>query len=402
MTPSALSGTPQRGRPSLTPKELLERLVAFHSVSRNSNLPLVDWTEEYLTGWGARCRRTWSDDGTKANLLATFGPEGPGGVLLSGHTDVVPAEEPGWESDPFQLAARGNRLYGRGTADMKGFLAVALSLVPEIAERSLGRPLQFALSYDEEVGCVGAPRMIADLVEAGIRPEIAIVGEPTDMRVVVAHKSIHLFRTRVTGVEAHSSQPHLGAGAIMAAGRLIDAIWRIGEEARAHADSESRFEPPWTTVQVGLIDGGTAVNILPGECTFVWEYRSLPGEDPDRIPRLFKAEMNERVLPALREFAPEAGIETETISRAPPLAEEAASAAEACACDVLGEAVGTGRVVSYGTEGGQFQEAGISTVVCGPGSIDQAHRANEFVEMEQLEKCESFLRGVIERVRDDG
>ncbi len=399
MTPSALHRAASGKRLSFTSQELLERLVAFPTVSSESNLPLVDWVEAYLVQWGARCRRTFSDDRSRANLLATFGPEGSGGVLLSGHTDVVPAGEPQWESDPFQMEARGSRLYGRGTADMKGFLAVALSLVPEVAKSTLDRPFQFALSYDEEVGCVGAPRMIRDLVSAGIQPEIAIVGEPTDMEVVVAHKSVHLFRTTVRGVEAHSSQPHLGAGAILGAGRLIEAIWRIGEEARREADSSAGFEPPWTTVQVGLIEGGTAVNILPAECTFVWEYRSLPGEDQERIPKRFETEVRERVLPALREFAPDAEIETEPISRVPPLAPEEGGAAEAFACEVLGEAPGAGRVVAYGTEGGQFQEAGISTVICGPGSIDQAHRPNEFVEIEQLERCEAFLRGVLGRVR---
>ena len=390
-------------------RALLERLVAFPTVSRDSNLPLIDWAEEYLTGWGAACRRTWSDCGTKANLLATFGPAVEGGVVLSGHTDVVPAEEPEWTSDPFLLTERDGRLYGRGTTDMKGFVASALALAPVAAEARLQRPLHLALSYDEEVGCLGAPRMIRDMVEAGLRPEACIVGEPTLLRPAVAHKSVNGFRTRVRGVEAHSSQPHRGAGAIPAAGRLIEAIWRLGEERRAAADPEGAFDPPWTTVGVGTIRGGTAVNILAGECVFTWEYRALPGEDQDALLRAFQAAVDEDVLPGLREFAPEAGVETEVLCRVPPLQDEALvgspgaaehfvrspSAAEALVCRVLGQEPGSGRVVSYGTEGGQFQAEGISTVICGPGSIDQAHRPNEYLEEGELAACTAFLQGVL-------
>ncbi len=410
---------------ALTDRALLERLVAFPTVSRDSNLPLVDWAEEYLTGWGATCRRSWSDCGTKANLLATFGPLTTGGVVLSGHTDVVPAEEPEWTSDPFCLQERAGRLYGRGTTDMKGFVASALALAPLAAKAHLTRPLHLALSYDEEVGCLGAPRMIRDMVEAGLRPEACIVGEPTLLEPAVAHKSVNGFRVRVRGVEAHSSQPHRGAGAIPAAGRLIEAIWRLGEGRRAAADPDGPFDPPWTTVGVGTIRGGTAVNILAGECVFTWEYRALPHEDQDQLLRAFQATVDADILPGLREFAPEAGIETEVLCRVPPLQEEAGSegvsappgtggaagtrtpgageavvdspgAAEALVCRVLGREVGARRVASYGTEGGQFQAEGISTVICGPGSIDQAHRPNEYLAVEQLEGCTAFLRGVLQ------
>lgn len=382
-------------------REILARLVAFPTVSRDSNLPLIDWAEAYLVEWGAVCRRTWSDDRRKANLLATFGPAEEGGVVLSGHTDVVPANEPGWSTDPFQLEELDGRLYGRGTADMKGFVAAALSLAPTLSRARLQRPIHLALSYDEEVGCLGAPRMIQDMLGAGLRPSVAIVGEPTMMEPAVAHKSVNVFRTRVRGVEGHSSQPHLGAGAILAAGRLIETIWRLGEEARAAADPSSPFVPPWTTVQVGTIEGGTAANILPGSCAFTWEYRALPEEDPDRLLRAFEEEAREKVLPALREFASSAGIETELVSRAPPLKNENGGAAETLVTELLsqleGEPQEDRRVVSYGTEGGQFQGAGISTVICGPGSIDRAHRPDEFLEVDQLEKCVEVLRLLVER-----
>ncbi len=401
MNPSAATPTPARSDHRRNggddPVEILARLVGFPTVSRDSNLPLVDWVEECLTEWGATCRRSWSDCGRKANLLATFGPLTEGGIVLSGHTDVVPADEAEWVTDPFRLERREGRLYGRGTTDMKGFIAAALSVAPEMAGATLDRPIHLALSYDEEVGCIGAPRMIADMVEAGLRPEVAIVGEPTGMHLAVAHKSVHLFRTRVRGVEAHSSQPHRGAGAIFAAGRLVDALWHIGEEFRAAGDPASGFDPPWTTVQVGLIEGGSAVNILPGECTFTWEYRGLPSEDQDGVLRAFEAAVAERVLPALREFAPDADIETTAISRVPPLRAEEGGAAEQFVREVLGHPAGAAKVVAYGTEGGQFQNAGISTVVCGPGSIDQAHRPNEYLEEDQLRECVTFLRRVVAR-----
>lgn len=379
-------------------REILERLVAFRTVSAESNLELIDWVEAYLAGWGAACRRSWNDEGTKANLLATFGPPTEGGVALSGHTDVVPATEPRWSSDPFELTERNGRLYGRGTADMKGFLAAALALAPVYAEARLARPLHLALSYDEEVGCLGAPRMIRDMIDAGLRPREAIVGEPTGMRPAVAHKSVNVFRVRVTGQEAHSSQPHRGAGAILAAGRLVETIWRLGEEARASADPDGPFTPPWSTVQVGTIEGGTAANILPGSCTFTWEYRALPDEDPDAMLRAFEAEAREAVLPVLREFAPSATIETEPVARVPPLRMEENGSAEALVCDTLGEPPGGRRVVSYGTEGGQFQAEGISTVLCGPGSIDQAHRPDEYLALEQLDGCVAFLRKLVARL----
>jgi acetylornithine deacetylase len=383
---------------SSDPVSLLRHLVAFPTVSQESNLPLLDWVQERLEASGAACRRTWNADRTKANLLATLGPLEPGGIVLSGHTDVVPATDQDWTVPPFVLTEAGARLYGRGTADMKGFIAVALALFPEIAKAPLRRPLHLALTYDEEVGCLGAGALVQDLVAHLPLPGLAWVGEPTSMQWVDSHKSIHLFRTRVVGRPAHSSQPHRGAGAIFGASRLIEELRRLGEQARARGESgggEPRFDPPWTTVQVGQISGGTAVNILPGECTFLWEYRALPNEDPDGIRSEMERFAHEAVLPALREFAPEAEIETVELARVPPLRWPGPLGLE----HLPGVRPGGSGSVSFATEGGFFQGVGIPTVVCGPGSIDQAHRPDEFVERQDLEACALALRALVEDLR---
>lgn len=372
----------------LNPRELIARLVSFPTISERSNLALIDWAEGYLSAHGARCRRTMNEEGTKANLFATIGPEVAGGVVLSGHSDVVPVEGQSWSSDPFVVTERNGRLYGRGTADMKSFLAIAMALAPEFAARPLRRPIHIAMSYDEEIGCLGVASMIQDIMANLPPPGLVIIGEPTSMRLVTGHKGVNLFRTRVIGRAAHSSQPHRGAGAILAAGRLIDYLWRLGEEQRQQRDS--RFEPPWTTVQVGLIEGGTAVNILPAECSFFWEYRNLPSQDSSAIRKLFEDYCEREVLPSLREFAPEARIETEAVALVPPLAQEEDGAAEALVRRLTG--ANESAAVSFATEGGLFQRAGLSTVVCGPGSIDQAHQPDEYIELEQIEACIAFMR----------
>lgn len=372
----------------LNPRELIARLVSFPTISERSNLALIDWAEGYLSAHGARCRRTMNEEGTKANLFATIGPEVAGGVVLSGHSDVVPVEGQSWSSDPFVVTERNGRLYGRGTADMKSFLAIAMALAPEFAARPLRRPIHIAMSYDEEIGCLGVASMIQDIMANLPPPGLVIIGEPTSMRLVTGHKGVNLFRTRVIGRAAHSSQPHRGAGAILAAGRLIDYLWRLGEEQRQQRDS--RFEPPWTTVQVGLIEGGTAVNILPAECSFFWEYRNLPSQDSSAIRKLFEDYCEREVLPGLREFAPEARIETEAVALVPPLAQEENGAAEALVRRLTG--ANESAAVSFATEGGLFQRAGLSTVVCGPGSIDQAHQPDEYIELEQIEACIAFMR----------
>ncbi len=373
--------------------EMLARLVEFPTVSRDSNLPLIDWVEEYLERFGARCRRTSNTEGTKANLFAAIGPDAPGGVVLSAHTDVVPVDGQDWHTEPFERTERDGLLYGRGSADMKGFAAVFLSRLASLKTAAMDKPLYLALSYDEEVGCLGVDRMVDDALTHFARPDFAIVGEPTTMQVVRAHKSINVFHTVVRGRAAHSSQPHRGAGAILAAGRIIEHLESLGRSRRSAA-GESGCEPPWTTVQVGMINGGTAVNILPAHCEFLWEYRSLPDEDPDFIIRDMQAFIERAVLPDLRKFAPEASVETTPIARVPPLMPDPAARAERGVRGLSGVRDGGSGEVSFATEAGNFQRAGISSVVCGPGSIDQAHQPNEFIDPAELERCEAMIDDV--------
>lgn len=382
-----------------TPLEMIERLVAFDTISHKSNLALIDFVADYLAGHGIASRRTSDADGTKANLFATIGPEIAGGVVLSGHSDVVPVEGQAWDSDPFVVRQADGRLYGRGTADMKSFPAVALALVPEMLAADMKTPLHIALSYDEEVGCLGARGLIADVQAALPLPRMVIIGEPTSMQIVNAHKGVTVFRTTVTGRAAHSSQPHLGANALHAAARLITFIDRLQQEERSVADPANGFEPPYPSFNVGTINGGTAQNIVSPATSFTWEFRPLPGDDGQRFLERFEQFSETEVLPVLRETAPEAAIETELVVRVPPMGPEEGSPAEA----LIRALTGANRtdVVSFATEGGLFQEAGFSTVICGPGSIDQAHRPNEFIELEQVEACTAFLRKLIAWAADD-
>ena len=369
-------------------------MIAFDTVSSKSNLELIAFVETYLAEYGIASRRTVSPDGEKANLFATIGPEEAGGVVLSGHTDVVPVEGQPWTSDPFALTRRDGRLYGRGTSDMKAFIAVCLALAPEAARSALRKPLHFAFSFDEEVGCTGVGHLIADVTGNLPLPAAVIVGEPSDMKLVNAHKGGYGFRTTVVGKEAHSSQLHRAGHAVYAAIDLIQFVRQIAEEKRQAAPPDSPFDPPYSTLSVGVIGGGTALNIVPRECVFVWEMRPLPGDDAEEVLARFNRYAETEVLPRLRETAPEASIVTEMEAAVPPLQPEAESPAEALVRLLTG--TNQSGVVSYCTEGGLFQRVGMSTVICGPGSIDQAHKPDEFIEIAQIEACERFVRRLIE------
>jgi acetylornithine deacetylase len=373
--------------------DILGRLIAFDTTSRLSNLALIDHAEAHLKAQGARCRRSYNADGSKANLFATIGPERDGGYVLSGHTDVVPVDGQDWSSDPFRADIRDGRLYGRGAADMKGFLGAALALAEDIAKAGVKRPIHFALSYDEEVGCAGVSGLIDDLKRAGIRPALAIVGEPTLMKVVGAHKGGTGVRTTCRGREAHSSAPNKGASAVMMAGEFIAALGALGEELKQASDP--RFDPPYSTLQANVVAGGTAINILARECSIVWECRTLPGRDGAEVVRRADRFAQDRIVPKYAAAAPGAAIESAVTSSYPGLALDPDSPAVAMARALTG--ANDVETVSYGTEAGLFQQAGIPAVICGPGSIEQAHKPDEFVELSQIAACEAFLRKLIAR-----
>jgi acetylornithine deacetylase len=372
---------------------LLARLVAIDSVSDSSNLKVVDFIEAYLRSHGLESRRAPNAAGDKAAILATIGPRVDGGVVLSGHTDVVPVEGQAWSSPPFELREASGRLYGRGACDMKGFDACVLAMAPAFRDAGLKRPIHIVLSYDEETTCLGSRDVIAWFGQDEPVPAAIIVGEPTMMAVADAHKSIATFRTLVTGREAHSALPALGANAIAAA---ADVVSEIGRLARAYEEGplDPRFTPPYSTLHVGMIRGGTARNILARECVFHWEFRGLPGVSTASAVAKVEAYVDEVAAPRLKRFVSGPTIATTMEVDVPPLAAEPGSAAEA----LMLRLTRSNRTiaVSFATESGHFQAAGLPTVVCGPGSIDQAHKPDEFVDEAQLAACLDFLENLAE------
>jgi acetylornithine deacetylase len=373
--------------------DLLARLVAFDTESARSNLDLIDFVAGYLEGLGVPSIRIPNEAGDKAALFATIGRTMDGGILLSGHTDVVPVTDQAWTSDPFALRVEDGRAYGRGAVDMKGFCALALAAVPEMLAADLKRPLHILLSYDEETTCLGVADTLARFGRDLPRPGAVIVGEPTDLEVADAHKSIVTYHTTVHGHEAHSAKPGLGANAVMAAAELVSELNRIADAMIARGDASGRFDPPSTTVHVGTIQGGTARNIVPKLCSLHWEFRGLPDLDGAEIPALFAAAVERVTRERLNRYGPFGRIETIEEVSVPGLAPEPGSEAERFALRVAGR----NRTISvpYATEAGRFQAAGIPTVVCGPGSIDQAHQPDEFITLEALAAGEAFLRRLI-------
>ncbi len=398
---SVVKPTKAAPRPTATPAslteatELLKALVGFDTTSAKSNLALIDFIESYLDGYGIECFRVPSPDGLKADLFATVGGSGSGGIALSGHSDCVPVEGQRWTSDPFSLAERGGRLYGRGTCDMKGFIACVLASVPLFKTAKLKEPVHLVVSYDEEVGCTGVRPLIARLGRDLPRPRAVIVGEPTGMAVIDAHKRIDAYRTTVHGREAHSSLPALGVNAISAAAALVCELDRIGE-ALARSENDPRFDPPWSTISVGTIKGGTAPNIVPKTCDFNWQVRSLPAASPEEVPARLARYAEVELLPKMKAVTAEAAIETKTVHSVPAFAASRASEAVALALKLTG--ANDTRTVSYTTEAGLFEEAGCPAVICGPGNIAQAHAADEYVSLEQMEACLAFLAGLVDEL----
>ncbi|WGF88514.1 acetylornithine deacetylase [Marinivivus vitaminiproducens] len=379
---------------------LLERLVAFDTVSRNSNLPLIEFVRSYLDGLGVTSRLVHDATGTKANLFATIGPADRPGVILSGHTDVVPVDGQAWDTDPFALTARDGRLYGRGSCDMKGFDAVILALVPEMMRAKLRRPIHLALSYDEEVGCQGVRTLITALEQDGLRPWACFVGEPTEMGVVIGHKGKRSLRATVTGRECHSSLAPRGVNAVEYAARLVVFISDIGRAFQESGARDALYDIPHTTAHAGVSHGGTVVNIVPNRAEVVFEFRHLPGDDIDDLVGRVRRFAADTLEPAMQEVAPETGIVFEEIATLPPLATEPEAPVVTLAKQ-LSRNNAHGKV-AFGTEGGIFQSRlGVPTVVCGPGNIEQAHKPNEFIERSQLEACEGFVRRLIDHLASD-
>jgi acetylornithine deacetylase len=377
----------------LSSREMLEKLISFNTVSDRSNLDLIAFVEDYLGQLGVQCERVPNETGEKASLHARIGPEVDGGVVLSAHTDVVPVEGQNWSRDPFTAWEADGRLYGRGAADMKGFAATVLAKVPDFLSADLKVPVHIALSYDEEVGCFGAPPLIQDFLAKGPKPEFAIVGEPTNMKVVTGHKGIAVLRTRIKGLPVHSSQLHRGVSAISVAAKLISWLDGKTAENKAKSDPDCGYEPPYTTLHCGTISGGQAHNITAEHCEFMTDIRLLPSESAANWISAYKTFIQTEVLPGMQAISPDCGVEVQELANVPGLKAEQEGLAETVARRLTGD--NARNLVVYATEGGIFQDHGLSTVVCGPGSIDQAHQADEYIELSELDRCSAFLDRLI-------
>ncbi|MEA3085854.1 MAG: acetylornithine deacetylase [Paraburkholderia sp.] len=378
--------------PLSTAVEWVSRLVEIETVSRNSNLGLIETVQDFLAGVGLKTHLTYDARKTKANLFATIpAADGrvEGGILFSGHTDVVPVDGQDWHTEPFRAVIKDDRLYGRGSADMKGYLGVLLSLVPELTDAHLAEPVHLAFSFDEEVGCLGVPLLLADMRERGLRPTGCIVGEPTSMRPVIAHKGLNHYRCCVVGRSVHSSLTPSGVNAIEYAARIICFIRDMADEFRRTGPFDKDFDVPYTTAQTGLVRGGVALNTVPNECQFDFELRDLPGTDVRHLVRLIET-YGADLEAQMKAVFDGASVTFSCLGAAPSLSEVESSAIVQLARALTHDSVR--RKVAYGTEAGYFSSAGVPTVVCGPGNIEQAHRPNEFVELAQLQKCEAFLR----------
>jgi acetylornithine deacetylase len=370
-------------------RALLERLIGFATVSRDSNLDMIEFIRHYLEELGVECELFYDAERTKANLFATIGPRKRGGIVLSGHTDVVPVDGQAWTVDPFRLTERDGRLYGRGAADMKGFIASVLAAVPGFLERELKLPVHLAFSYDEEVGCLGVRPMLAELERRPHKPALCLIGEPTELKPVLGHKGKLAMRCQVKGAPCHSAYAPYGVNAIQYAARMIGRLEEIGAELAQPEHHDERFDPAYSTVQTGVIKGGRALNIVPAECEFDFEVRALPGFDAHKVADELQTYAEAELLPKMRAVKSDTDIRLQPLSAYPGLATSPDSEAARLLALLSGSTeFGT---VAFGTEGGLFDQAGIPTVVCGPGSMDQGHKPDEFVTVEQLSDCDVML-----------
>ena len=372
-----------------TSRDLLANLVAFDTTSRESNLAMIEYVRDYLGSLGIACELLFNDDGSKANLYARLGPAGPGGVMVSGHSDVVPVDGQAWTVPAFAMSERDGRLYGRGTADMKGFIACVLASVPVFLKKPLRLPLHIAISYDEEVGCLGVRSLVDRLRASPERPAICLIGEPTQMRPVLGHKGKLAMRCEVHGAACHSAYAPQGVNAIEYAAKLIGRLGEIGTRLASSERHDERFDPPYSTVQTGVIQGGRALNIVPAECRFDFEMRALPADDPQQVAAELRGYAERELLPRMRAVSPASDIQFVELSSYPGLLTDPASDAARLLALIAGREDFT--TVAFGTEGGLFDEAGVATVVCGPGSMEQGHKPDEYVSLEQLERCSTLL-----------
>ena len=375
--------------------DMIKRLVGFDTTSRNSNLELMEFVAGYLKDLGVDSELVHNNEATKANLYATLGPTDRPGIALSGHTDVVPVDGQDWHTDPFQVVESDARLYGRGTCDMKSFIAICLALAPEFLAREITTPLHFAFSHDEEIGCVGVRSLIDALRDRPIKPSAVIIGEPTEMKVVRAHKGKLSYRCHVRGFEAHSSLSHIGVNAVEAA---AEAVAHLKSMARRHRDQgpfDAELVPPYTTVHTGTIHGGTALNIVPRYCSFEFEFRHLPDDAPHALLDELRRHVAEHIEPEMHAAEPGTGFTFEPMSHIPGLSTDEDAEIVQLAKALTGQ--NTTSKVSFGTEAGLFRDGGMPAVVCGPGSIDQAHKPDEFIARDQIKQCEAFMRKLFER-----
>jgi acetylornithine deacetylase len=380
----------------MTTTELLDRMVSFDTTSRNSNLPLIAFIREYLDGLGVTYRVSTDAAGRKAALHAVIGPQQAGGLALSGHVDTVPVEGQAWTGDPFALRRKDGKLFARGSCDMKGFVAACLAAVPDIQASKLARPLHLFISYDEEVGCDGVKRLIQDLGASGLRPDLCVVGEPSRMKPILAHKGKLDLRVTVRGLTGHSSEPSKGVNAVQAAGEAIAWIAREARRLAVEGPFEDGFDPPHTTIHVGTVEGGTILNIIPEHAAFTMEFRFIPGDSPRLRLEGMQAWIAEAIEPAMKAVHPDCGFAYEIALEMPGMA----LPADHALTTVVKQLAGTNSAgkVSYGTEGGFFENAGIPTIICGPGDIAQAHQPDEWIAESELEACDRFIRRLADRL----
>lgn len=370
-------------------EQILGDLIAFPTVSTDSNVAMMNHMADRLDGIASKIEILPDETGTKANMFATIGPDVPGGLVLSGHADVVPVTDQDWSHDPFQMADADDRLFGRGTCDMKGFIAACIAAAPDFADLPLRRPIHLAFTHDEETGCLGAQAMLPQLVERGYAPSMALIGEPTGLKVIEGHKGCCEYTTRFSGLEGHGSSPDLGVNAVIYAARYMAQLLDIAQDLKSRAPSNSAFDPPWTTVNIGRLTGGVAPNVIPGKAELDWEFRPVQDSDFGYLHDRITAFAQDTLLPAMRAVHPDAAIATEILGEVAGLEPMAQNEIRDLVQSLTGE--NTAGTVPFGTEAGLFQKLGMSVIVCGPGHIAQAHKPDEYLDRAQLSGCLDLL-----------